>query len=170
MGLTPLEGLAMGTRSGSIDPAIVKFLSDNAGMSVDEVDSMLNKKSGVLGISGLSNDFRDLEEAQGTNKRAALALDIFYYRVRLAIGSYSAAMGGIDAIVFTAGIGENSAIGRKRILEGLSFLGVEIDDEKNAVRGQEIDISTEGAKVRVLVIPTNEELMIALDTKAAAAL
>jgi len=170
MGLTPLEGLAMGTRSGSVDPALVKFLCENANMTVDEVDNMLNKKSGVLGISGLSNDFRDLEDAEGENERAHLALEIFYYRVRLAIGSYAAALGGLDAIVFTAGIGENSATGRRRILKGLEFLGIGIDEEKNSIRGEEIDISTPDAKVRTLVIPTNEELMIALDTKEAAGL
>ncbi|MCL1802391.1 MAG: acetate kinase [Eubacteriaceae bacterium] len=166
MGLTPLEGLAMGTRSGSIDPAIVKFLHDNANMSIDEIDSMLNKKSGALGISGFSNDFRDIESAANEgNERARLALDIFFYRVRLSIGSYAAALGGLDAIVFTAGIGENSSTGREAILKGLEFLGVSIDAQKNLIRGEAIDISMPDASCRVLVIPTNEELMIAQDTE-----
>jgi acetate kinase len=166
MGLTPLEGLVMGTRSGSIDPAILKFVCNREGITVDEMDDILNKKSGVLGISGISNDFRDLEtEADNGSARAKLALDIFYYKVRTTIGTYTAALGGLDAIVFTAGVGENSATGRAKILAGLEFLGIEIDEEKNKIRGEEIDISTPNSKVRVLVIPTNEELMIALDTK-----
>lgn len=166
MGFTPLEGLVMGTRSGDIDPAIVPFLMEKEGLDTAEVNNYLNKKCGVLGISGVSNDFRSLEEAaEEGNERAQLALDIFAYRVRKYIGAYAAAMNGVDAIVFTAGIGENSPVVRKMVCDELSFLGVSIDDEKNSQRGQEIDVSTSDAKVRVLVIPTNEELMIARDTK-----
>lgn len=166
MGFTPLEGLVMGTRCGDMDPAIVTFLEDEAGMSSKEVNNLMNKKSGVLGISGVSSDFRDIEgEAEKGNERAALALDVFHYRVRKYIGAYAAAMGGVDAIVFTAGLGENSAESRREICKGLEFLGVSIDDEKNSQRGKQIDISTEGASVRTFVIPTNEELMIAKDTR-----
>jgi len=166
MGFTPLEGLAMGTRCGDIDPAIVKFISEKEKLDLNGVDKLLNKQSGVLGVSGVSSDFRDIEEAAAKgNERAKLALDIFAYRVRKYIGAYAAAMGGIDAIVFTAGLGENSPEMRASICEGLEFLGVEIDEEKNNVRGKEVDISKDGSKVRVLLIPTNEELMIARDTK-----
>lgn len=165
MGLTPLDGLEMGTRSGTVDPAVVKFLCDKEGLTVDEVDTILNKKSGVLGVSGVSSDFRDLEAAaEEGNKRAQLALDIFYYRVRTTIGQYAAAMDGVDAILFTAGVGENSAITRKRVLEGLTFLGITLDEEANSVRGEEIFINGADSKVKVMVVPTNEELMIALDT------
>jgi acetate kinase len=167
MGLTPLDGLCMGTRSGTVDPAVVKFLCDKEGLTVDEVDNILNKKSGILGVSGISNDFRDVEKAMNEgNDQARLALDIFYYRVRMTIGQYAAALGGLDAIVFTAGVGENSAYARTRILEGLEFLGIEIDETENAKRGEELFINTADSKVKVMVIPTNEELMIALDTKA----
>jgi acetate kinase len=162
MGLTPLEGLAMGTRSGSIDPAIITFLMNKKKMTIDEVDELLNKKSGVLGISGVSNDFRDIEKAaEEGNERAQLALDKFYYIVKKYIASYTAAMGGIDVLVFTAGLGENSIEARKAICEDLEYLGIEIDDENNNVRGKEQLISKEGKKVKVYVIPTNEELMIA---------
>lgn len=165
MGFTPLEGLVMGTRSGVIDPAIIPFLMKKAHMTGDEVDSYLNKKSGVLGISGVSSDFRDIEEAYHEgNERAGLALDIFAYKVRKYIGSYAAAMGGVDVIVFTAGLGENSATMREKICENLEFLGVFIDHEKNQVRGKETNLSAQNAKVQVLLIPTNEELMIARDT------
>ena len=165
MGLTPLDGLEMGTRSGTVDPAVVKFLVDKEGLTVDEVDTILNKKSGVLGVSGISSDFRDVEEAANAgNERAKLALDIFYYRVICTIGSYVAALGGVDAIVFTAGVGENSAPGRERTMEGLKYLGVTIDKEANDTRGTETLISGKDSKVKVLIIPTNEELMIALDT------
>lgn len=165
MGLTPLDGLEMGTRSGTVDPAVVKFLVDKEGLTVDEVDTILNKKSGVLGVSGISSDFRDVEEAADAgNERAKLALDIFYYRVICTIGSYVAALGGVDAIVFTAGVGENSAPGRERTMEGLKYLGVTIDKEANDTRGTETLISGKDSKVKVLIIPTNEELMIALDT------
>lgn len=167
MGLTPLEGLVMGTRCGDIDPAIVTFLMNKKKMTASEVDNLMNKKSGVLGISGVSSDFRDLETAAGEgNKRAQLALDKFYYTVKKYIGSYAAAMGGVDVVVFTAGLGENSASARKAICEGLEFLGIEIDAEKNNTRGKEVKISKDNAKVQVYVIPTNEEVMIARETKA----
>jgi acetate kinase len=166
MGFTPLEGLAMGTRCGDIDPAIVTFLQKEAGMSADDVNNLMNKKSGVLGLSGVSSDFRDIEEAAAKgNERAQLALDVFYYRVRKYIGAYAAAMGGVDAIVFTAGLGENSPESRFEICKGLEFLGVKVDAEKNNVRGKQVDISTADSKVKVFAIPTNEELMIARDTK-----
>lgn len=166
MGFTPLAGVAMGTRSGMIDPAIVTFLMEKENLSIKEVNDLLNKKSGVLGISGVSSDFRDIHAAADEgNKRARLALDIFAYSVKKYIGTYAAIMGGVDAIVFTAGIGENNAKMRTGILSGLEFMGIKIDEEKNAIRGKEIDISTPDASVRTLVIPTNEELMIALDTK-----
>ncbi len=170
MGMTPLEGLVMGTRCGDIDPAIVTFLMNKKNMNAEEMDNLMNKKSGVLGISGVSSDFRDIEgaAAQG-NKRAQLALDKFAYTVRKYIGSYAAAMGGLDVVVFTAGLGENSADTRAQICEGLEFLGVTVDAGKNNIRGKEAEISKDGAKVKVFVIPTNEEIMIARDTKALAA-
>jgi len=165
MGFTPLEGLAMGTRCGDLDPAIVKFIAEKEGLDLNGVDKLLNKQSGVLGVSGVSSDFRDIEEAaEKGNERAELALKIFAYRVRKYIGAYAAAMGGIDAIVFTAGLGENSPEMRADVCKGLEFLGVEIDPEKNNVRGKEVDVSKDGSKVKVLLIPTNEELMIARDT------
>ena len=165
MGLTPLEGVPMGTRSGSMDPAIVEFIANKEGISTSETLTMLNKKSGVLGISGVSSDFRDLDSAaaQG-NERAELALEIFAYDIKKYIGSYVAAMNGVDAIVFTAGLGENSAEMRERITNGLDYLGIEIDKEKNAVRGT-VDITGKNSKVKVFVIPTNEELVIAMDTQ-----
>lgn len=167
MGFTPLEGVAMGTRSGSIDPAIIKFLMKELNISIDEVDNILNKKSGVFGISGVSSDFRDIEKAAGEgNHRAQLALDIFHYKVKKYIGSYAAAMGGVDCIVFTAGLGENSAETRALACEGLEFLGVKLDDSVNkATRGEAKVISASDSKVTVMTIPTNEELMIARDTK-----
>ncbi|HHW22458.1 MAG TPA: acetate kinase [Clostridiaceae bacterium] len=166
MGFTPLDGLAMGTRCGTIDPAVVTFLMNKEGLSAEEMDAIMNKKSGVLAISGVSSDFRDLDDAvdQG-NERAALALEVFSYQVKKFIGAYACAMGGIDAIVFTAGIGENNPKIRKMVCEGLGFMGASINEEKNLVRGAEMDISTEDSKVRVLVIPTNEELAIAKETK-----
>ncbi|NMM65654.1 acetate kinase [Clostridium sp. P21] len=166
MGLTPLAGLVMGTRCGDIDPSIVPFLMKEANMSADDVDNLMNKKSGVLGISGISSDFRDIENAaKEGNKRAQLALKIYDYKVKTAIGAYVAALDGVDAIVFTAGLGENSATNRADICEGLSYLGIKLDPEKNALRGKAMEISTPDSKVKVLVIPTNEELMIARDTK-----
>ena len=166
MGFTPLEGLAMGTRCGNIDPAIVTFLMKEEGLSVDEVNDLLNKKSGVLGISGISSDFRDIEDAafNKNDRRAKLALKIFEYKIRTTIGAYAAAMGGVDAIVFTAGVGENGPETREKCLEGLEFLGVEIDREANNVRGKVREISKAGCKVKAFVIPTNEELVIARDT------
>ena len=166
MGFTPLEGVAMGTRCGNIDPAIVTFLMKEEGLSVDEVNDLLNKKSGVLGISGISSDFRDIEDAAFNkgNRRAQLALRIFEYKIRTTIGAYAAAMGGVDAIVFTAGVGENGPETREKCLEGLEFLGVEIDKEANNVRGKIREISKDGCNVKAFVIPTNEELVIARDT------
>ncbi|MHB8102759.1 MAG: acetate kinase [Methanosarcina sp.] len=165
MGFTPLEGVAMGTRCGSIDPAVVPFMMEKENLSTREVDTLMNKKSGVLGISGVSNDFREIDEAasQG-NERAELALEVFSYKVKKVIGEYSAVLDYPDAIVFTAGIGENSASIRNRILSGLENFGITIDQEKNKIRGQEIDIATPDSKIRILVIPTNEELTIARDT------
>ncbi|HHY90514.1 MAG TPA: acetate kinase [Clostridiales bacterium] len=167
MGFTPLEGLAMGTRCGDIDPAIVTFLMEKENLNSEGINTILNKKSGVLGISGVSSDFRDIESAaKEGNERAQLALDAFNNRVKKYIGAYAAIMGGVDVIVFTAGLGENSASNRAEICKGLEFLGVKLDPEKNNVRGKDAVISTDDSKVTVLVIPTNEELMIARDTKA----
>ena len=162
LGFTPLEGLAMGTRSGSIDPAIIKCLMDKEKMNISEVDTLLNKKSGMLGVSGVSSDFRDIiAAAQSGNERCRLAIEIFCYRVKKYLGAYSAAMGGLDVIIFTAGIGENNGIIRQKCVEGLEYLGVAIDPEKNKLRGGEIDISTSDARVKTVIIPTNEELQIA---------
>lgn len=167
MGFTPLEGLPMGTRSGSIDPAIVTFMIKELNLSLSEVDEILNKKSGVYGVSGISSDFRDIEAADAKgNKRAHLALNIFYSKVKKYIGYYATAMDGVDCIVFTAGLGENSPELREETCRGLEFLGISIDKEKNKVRGKAQEVSTIDSKVKVLVIPTNEELMIARDTKA----
>ncbi len=162
MGFTPLQGVAMGTRSGTIDPEVVTFLMEKEDLTVKGISNLLNKKSGVLGISGVSSDFRDLQAAaiEG-NKRAQLALDIFCYDCKKYIGAYIAIMNGVDAIVFTAGVGENDLNIRRKITNGLDFFGVKIDEEKNQIRGQEIDISADDAKVSTLVIPTNEELAIA---------
>jgi len=166
MGLTPLEGLVMGTRSGDIDPAIIPFLMKKEGLEADEVDNILNKKSGLLGVSGVSNDSRDVKEAaKNGNERAELARKLFNYRVKKYIGSYAAAMGGVDAIVFTAGIGENAKDVRKDVMEDMEFLGVEIDEKANDVRGETREISTKDSKVKVFTIPTNEELVIARDTE-----
>ena len=164
MGFTPLDGVPMGTRTGSMDPAVVTYLL-NKGMTSAEVDNLMNKKSGVQGVSGVSSDFRDLTAASNDgNERAQLALDMFAYQVKKYIGSYAAAMGGVDAVVFTAGVGENDAATRKAVTSGLEFMGIVVDDEKNNTRGT-IDISADGASVKTLVIPTNEELMIAIDTR-----
>ena len=166
MGFTPLSGLIMGTRTGDIDPAIVPFLMNKTGMNYEEVDTVMNKKSGVLGISGVSNDFRVIEEAAANgNKRAQLALNMFHYKVRRVIGAFAAVMGGVDAIVFTAGIGENGIGNRDAICNGLEYLGTRIDSERNNIRGKEQEISAEGSKVKIFVIPTNEEIMIARDTQ-----
>ena len=169
MGFTPLAGLPMGTRCGDIDAGIMEYLMNKYGMDIKEMLNVMNKKSGVLGVSGVSSDFRDLEAAgKEGNKRAALAVEVFEYGVKKLIGSYAAAMGGVDAVIFTAGVGENGGGNRASITSGLEFMGIKIDAEKNKIRGEEIDISAEGATVRTLVIPTNEELMIALDTAALA--
>lgn len=166
MGLTPLAGMPMGTRSGDIDPAIRAFIANTENLTADEVDAILNKKSGVLGISSISSDFRDLAKARDNgNKRAGLALDIFRYSLKKYIGAYAAAMGGLDMLIFTAGIGENDDDLRLRTCQGLEFFGIEIDEEKNkGVRGVEKIISKDGSKVTILVIPTNEELSIARQT------
>lgn len=165
MGFTPLAGVCMGTRCGDIDPAIVTFLMDKENLDKKGVDALMNKESGVYGISGISSDFRDLEKAASEgNDKAQLALDMFAYSVKRYIGAYAAAMGGVDAIVFTAGIGENTALMRAMITEGLEFMGIGIDTELNKSRGEEKDISAPGATVKTLVIPTDEEMMIALDT------
>jgi acetate kinase len=166
MGFTPLQGLVMGTRTGDMDPAVVTYLIKELGYSASEVDDILNKKSGVLGVSGVSSDFRDVEDAAWNKKehRSNIALDMFVYRVKQYIGSYAAIMGGVDAIVFTAGVGENSVEMRESILEGFDFLGVDFDKDKNKVRGKFAEITKEGSKVKAFVIPTNEELMIAKDT------
>ena len=167
MGFTPLAGVVMGTRCGDIDPAIVKFVAEQENLSLEEVDNVLNKKSGVQGISGVSSDFRDLEAAQAEgNERAELALSMFVESVRRFVGSYMVKLGKVDSIIFTAGIGENTPVMRAAILRNLENFGIKIDDEKNkkAIRGAQMDISTDDSKVRVLVIPTNEELMIAKET------
>jgi len=166
MGFTPLAGLVMGTRSGDIDPAIVNFLAKEEHLTVDAIDNILNKKSGVLGLSGVSSDFRDIiKAAEEGNNQAEVALEVFCGRVRQTIGAYAATMGGIDAIVFTAGVGENSVPVRQRICSGLEFLGTKLDLVKNNVHGKERIISTDDSKVKILTIPTNEELVIARDTK-----
>ena len=168
MGLTPLEGLPMGTRTGNMDPAIIKFLMDKNNLSIEEVDNIINKKSGVLGISGVSSDFRDLEDAaKEGNERAKLALEIFENSARKFIGSFVTefdSIDEIDGIVFTAGLGENGIATRKNIVDGLKALGVKIDEEANDIRGKERIVSTKDSSINVLVIPTNEELMIARDT------
>lgn len=165
MGFTPLVGLPMGTRCGDLDSGVIQFIMNKYNMSIDEVMTVLNKKSGVLGVSGVSSDFRDLDAAAGEgNDKAKLALDMFHYWVAKVAGSYVAAMNGVDAIIFTAGIGENSKGTRAAICEYFSYLGCKVDAEKNSKRGEEIEISTPDSKVKLLVIPTNEELVIARDT------
>ena len=165
MGFTPLEGLVMGTRSGDIDPAIVTFIREKENLPQGVANEILNKKSGVLGISGVSSDFRDLEEAVAEgNERAALALKVFAHKVRFYIGAYIAEMNGVDAIIFTAGVGENDITMREVICHNLGNLGIKLDPLKNKVRGKETIISTDDSKVKILLIPTNEELMIARDT------
>lgn len=165
MGLTPLEGLVMGTRSGDIDPAIIEYLAHVMDKSLEDVMKILNKESGVYGLSGVSSDFRDLENAADEgNKKAQLAQDVFGYRVAKYIGAYTAAMNGVDAIAFTAGLGENNGIMRDYVCSYLGYLGVEIDKEKNKVRSEETIVSTPESKVKVLVVPTNEELAIARET------
>ena len=167
MGLGPLAGVPMGTRAGDMDATILEYLMGRYNYDIKEMLNILNKKSGVLGISGVSSDFRDLDAAaaQG-NERAQLALDKFIYEVKKFIGAYTTVMGGVDAIVFTAGIGENSIDLRRQICEGLEYMGIHMDAEKNNVRGKECDVSAADSKVKIFVIPTNEELMIAMDTAA----
>ncbi len=165
MGLTPLEGLIMGTRSGSIDPAIIEYLMNKENMTLEQVMEVLNKKSGVLGLSGISSDFRDLEDATALgNEKAILAVDVFNYHVAKTIGSYVAAMNGVDAIIFTAGLGENDKAVRKGTISYLGYLGVTLNEENNNTRGKEIELSTPESKVKVYIIPTNEELAIARET------
>lgn len=167
MGLTPLEGLIMGTRSGDIDPAIIQFIAHKENKTIDEMLDILNKKSGVLGISGVSSDFRDLTKAASEgNHRAEVALETYAYRIAKYIGAYTAAMNGVDAIVFTAGVGENNGAIRKTVCEYLGYLGVKLDDAENEKRGEDLVISTADSKVKVMVIPTNEELRIAKETEA----
>ena len=167
MGMTPLAGLMMGTRCGDLDPSVVNYLKYTLNITGHELDEILNKKSGLLGISGVSSDKRDVEEAAlHGNKRAQLASDMLNYQIKKTIGAYIAAMGGVDAIIFTAGVGENSASQRMAIASGLEFMGVKMDEDANKVRGEERVISAPDSKVTVLLIPTNEELMIAMDTEA----
>ncbi|MCH5350372.1 MAG: acetate kinase [Clostridiales bacterium] len=167
MGLTPLEGLIMGTRSGDIDAAALEYLMDKKGIDIHKMTNYLNKECGVLGISGVSSDFRDLEAAvKDGNERAKLALDMFNYRVKKYVGSYAAAMGGLDCLVFTGGIGEHTVAVRKAVCENMEFLGIKLDDKKNenAPRDTEYDITGKGGEVKILIIPTNEELYIARET------
>lgn len=166
MGFTPLSGVLMGTRSGLLDPAIVTYIMEKENLSVKEIDEILNKKSGVYGISGVSSDFRDIEKAaaQG-NKRAQLALDMFEYGVRRYVGWYASEMEGVDAIAFAGGVGENNAQLRENLLKNHEFMGIKLDPVKNAIRGKEAEVTGEGSRVRVFVIPTDEELTIARDTK-----
>ena len=169
MGLTPLEGLIMGTRSGDVDPAVVQYIANKENRDVNDVLNILNKKSGMLGMSGVSSDFRDVEAARAEgNHRAEVALEAFRYRVAKYIGAYTAAMNGVDAIAFTAGVGENDKNARKLICDYLGYLGVKIDDEANNVRGKNAVISAPDSKVKVMLIPTNEELAIARETVALA--
>ena len=169
MGFTPLAGVPMGTRSGDLDAGILEYLMNKYGMNITEMLSVLNKKSGVQGVSGVSSDFRDLGSAASEgNARAALAIDLFNYGVKKYIGAYAAAMGGVDAVIFTAGVGENDAKQRMAIASGLEFMGVKMDEDANNVRGEERVISAADSKVKVLLIPTNEELMIAMDTASLA--
>lgn len=165
MGFTPLEGLVMGTRCGDIDPQIIPFIMAKENLTLDEVNNILNKKSGVLGISGVSSDFRDIEDAASAgNERAQLALDIYHSSVKKYIAAYAAVLGGVDAIIFTAGLGENGPESREEICKGLEFMGATMDAAKNKIRGKEAIVSTDDSKVKIMVVPTNEELMIARDT------
>lgn len=166
MGITPLDGFIMGSRCGGVDPSAITYIQAKEGLTPAETDQMMNKKSGLLGISGVSSDMRDVEKAAADgNERAKLALDILEYQVTKYMGAFVAALGGVDAICFTAGVGENSPSLRQAVCENLSFLGIEIDADRNRIRGEELKISTENSKVEVYVIPTNEELMIARDTR-----
>ncbi len=166
MGFSPLPGVIMGTRCGDVDPTLLFYLAEQEGLDSKALAHILNKESGIQGISGVSSDLRDVEEAAAAgNSRAKLAEEMLYYGIRKYIGAYAAAMGGIDALVFTAGIGENSVVAREKVCAGLEFLGIKIDAEKNKVRGKERIVSSDDARVSVLVVPTNEELVIARDTK-----
>ncbi len=167
MGFTPLEGLMMGTRSGDIDPAIVGYLNSNLGLSLAEIDKLLNKQSGMLGVSGISSDLRDVEKAYANgDDRARLALEIYAYHIRKYIGAYAVALGRVDAIVFTAGVGEHDSLVREWSCQGLEIIGAQLDTFKNATRHDEAIISKMGSRVKIMIIPTNEELMIARDTLA----
>ncbi len=162
MGFTPLEGLVMGTRCGNLDPAIIEYWMKEENLTISQISDIMNKESGILGVSGISSDFRDVEKAAADgNARATLALEVFYHMVKKYIGSYAAIMGGVDAIIFTAGLGENSSQARREICRDLEFLGLKIDEDKNTLRGEEAVISTDDSRVKALLIPTNEELMIA---------
>jgi acetate kinase len=165
MGFTPLEGLVMGTRSGDVDPAIVFFLMEKLGMDSAAANTYFNKKSGMLGLSGVSNDLRDvLEAAAAGNEKAKIALEVYYNKVKGYIGNYIAKLNGCDCLVFTAGVGENAIDIRENVCKDLDYLGIKMDVEKNKVRGKEVDAATEDSKVRIFIIPTNEELVIARDT------
>ncbi len=167
MGFTPIEGLIMGTRSGDLDIGAVTYIMEKEELGLRSLNALFNKHSGMLGLTGISSDMREIEMAKAEgNEKAALALDMYNYRVKKYIGAYAAAMGGLDILVFTGGIGENAQTTRKGSTEGLGFMGIEMDDAKNsAVQGTEGEISTDGSKVKVVVVPTDEELMIALDTE-----
>ena len=167
MGLTPVEGLMMGTRCGDVDPAALLYIQQKEGFSTADMQKLINKKSGVLGVSGVSSDMRDIENAVAAgHERAQLALDMYEYRITKYIGAYTAALGGVDVIVFTGGVGENQTGTREKICRQLEFLGIDFDAEKNKTRGEEIELTRQGSKVRVVVIPTDEEYMIACDTAA----
>jgi acetate kinase len=167
MGFTPLAGLPMGTRCGDIDPAIVTYLLEKTGMSPKELDTVMNKKSGMLGVSGKSSDYRDLEAGMNDgDKRCELAFNMFLYSLVKLVGGYVAAMNGVDAVVFTGGLGENNGWLREKVMESFSFMGVKVDSEKNAVRGENKIVSSDDSTVKVMVVPTDEEMMIAIDTKA----
>ena len=166
MGFTPLEGLLMGTRCGDIDPSIPLYIMGREGLNLSEINTLLNKHSGMIGLSGVSSDMREIEEAvQGGNERAVIAFDAYNYRIKKYIGAYAAALGGVDAVVFTGGVGENSAMTRKHVCSGLDYMGITLDDEKNNNTSGECEISSDDSRVKVLRIPTNEELVIALDTE-----
>lgn len=167
MGMTPLEGVIMGTRSGNVDPAVLQFIMNSENLNINQMLDILNKESGFLGLSGISSDMRDVEEAaEKGNKEAQISIDMLYQGIKKYIGAYAAVMGGVDAIIFTAGIGENGWELREGVMDNMEFLGAKIDKEKNKTRSKEIDVSTPDSKVKILVIPTNEEIVIARDTLA----
>lgn len=167
MGMTPLEGVIMGTRSGNVDPAVLQFIINSENLNINQMLDILNKESGFLGLSGISSDMRDVEEAaEKGNKEAQISIDMLYQGIKKYIGAYAAVMGGVDAIIFTAGIGENGWELREGVMDNMEFLGAKIDKEKNKTRSKEIDVSTPDSKVKILVIPTNEEIVIARDTLA----